>query len=176
MVTIRSSLVRAAQSRLEDHTSDLIRPQALSAQTARFLESHEFISNSGRWRPVSLDGRTRSRGDSECAGVRSDFPPLSLCCCFRHPATQSLGALPKRGDALPRTSTFVQWLRLQAHRRDDVGWLAKHSRQSKFPSDAQRLCVLLRYADAPRTKDPLLVRSAIKVAHAEWRATRRLAA
>ena len=72
---------------------------------------------------------------------------------------------------------FYAWLLAQCERADAVGIVAQAaSKDLQFPRKANRLHILLRYFDAApesrRAAAPEL-RKAMKLAHAEWRKTKK---
>lgn len=69
----------------------------------------------------------------------------------------------------PTSLTFFEWLCQQAERRDSVGAFARYAASDKaFPRHAWRLhVILLRYEGVPER------RAGAKLAHREWRRTRK---
>ncbi len=68
--------------------------------------------------------------------------------------------------------TFYAWLCQQAERNDDVGAFARYAAKDRiFPRHARKLNLfLLRYDGMPEQ------RSGAKLAHREWRRSRRVGA
>lgn len=67
------------------------------------------------------------------------------------------------------THPFFSWLRAQVDRPDDVGAFARYAVKDKiFPRHARQLHLfLLRYEGLPEPRE------GVKLAHREWRRTRR---
>lgn len=70
------------------------------------------------------------------------------------------------------SESFFVWLSRQTERQDNVGTFARYAVKDKiFPRHAWRLHIfLLRYENLP------VQRAAVKIAHREWRNTRKAAA
>lgn len=79
------------------------------------------------------------------------------------------GAKHLKGDHI---LTFFNWLGRQTARADDVGAFARYAVKDRlFPRGARKLVLfLLRYEGMPEQRE------AVKVAHREWRRSRKVAA